>query len=630
MPDLSKVSRGDPVKLDAATFNTILESADDFARRRRSGAEPSPSNDPHVGATLGLVRWDGAAIPAGSVVGYGAAVIAPTDDPPAVRRRYVWIGTTPADASDPFAITIEPIPSGGYGRAAVLGQTVVDIDVTDEAHTHAVPIAGDTTKLASATSGPAVILSKPEGTGVLRCEVLIGAGSGSGDCEGNVCTDYYTSVGGGVMFLTSLSNGQSQLVWETMTALPVGEPVVIQGGILAGRPSVGINPTGEASVVYGRLVLTDASGSIAVGLSTWVPLGYYSTNSGTFWTADPPRFGGSGTFRQGVAAARRELTEQYYAAWEVRMLTNLSIPLAVLVIGGGATYIITMTGCGSCSPEAPTNPALAPPPAAPPPALVASFDHTPQSGPVALAVTFIDSTTGTPTAWAWDFGDGTGSTAQHPSHVYQTRGTYEVTLTVSNANGSSLATGTVIVFAIGTPDPVRVLKAQFRAEAETGIAPFKLVLEDLTTDGSAPLTYRVNWGDGTTSGAASSLPSTHDYDSAGSYAVTLTVVDSVGEVSAMKATVTVTAGEWGDGSLTAGIGYGPPLGGPPYTAFFVDNSSTSGGPITSWAWDFGDGGTSALQNPVSHDYAGAGTYTVRLTVTSATDADTYEQVITIP
>lgn len=39
--------------------------------------------------------------------------------------------------------------------------------------------------------------------------------------------------------------------------------------------------------------------------------------------------------------------------------------------------------------------------------------------------------------------------------------------------------------------------------------------------------------------------------------------------------------------------------------------------LTSWQWDFGDGGTSTLQNP-SHVYAAGGTYNVTLTVTSNT------------
>jgi len=49
-------------------------------------------------------------------------------------------------------------------------------------------------------------------------------------------------------------------------------------------------------------------------------------------------------------------------------------------------------------------------------------------------------------------------------------------------------------------------------------------------------------------------------------------------------------------------------------------SDTSSGTITSWAWSFGDGATSALQNP-SHAYA-AGTYSVSLTVTGPGGSNT--------
>ncbi|WCT12563.1 PKD domain-containing protein [Mucilaginibacter jinjuensis] len=49
---------------------------------------------------------------------------------------------------------------------------------------------------------------------------------------------------------------------------------------------------------------------------------------------------------------------------------------------------------------------------------------------------------------------------------------------------------------------------------------------------------------------------------------------------------------------------------------FTDASTTSGSTISSWLWDFGDGQTSALQNP-SHSYTTAGTYTVKLTTTGS-------------
>lgn len=51
----------------------------------------------------------------------------------------------------------------------------------------------------------------------------------------------------------------------------------------------------------------------------------------------------------------------------------------------------------------------------------------------------------------------------------------------------------------------------------------------------------------------------------------------------------------------------------PATINFIDNSL---GTPTIWSWDFGDGGTSSLQNP-SHTYTQTGTYTVTLQVFNA-------------
>ena len=49
---------------------------------------------------------------------------------------------------------------------------------------------------------------------------------------------------------------------------------------------------------------------------------------------------------------------------------------------------------------------------------------------------------------------------------------------------------------------------------------------------------------------------------------------------------------------------------------FTDTSSVINSTITSWLWNFGDGGTSTVQNP-NHLYPNAGTYPVTLIVTSA-------------
>jgi PKD repeat protein len=70
---------------------------------------------------------------------------------------------------------------------------------------------------------------------------------------------------------------------------------------------------------------------------------------------------------------------------------------------------------------------------------------------------------------------------------------------------------------------------------------------------------------------------------------------------------------------TAAFTATPTQGQAPLTVNFTDQST--GGTITNWAWDFGDGGTSNVQNP-SHIYTHAGTYQVTLTVSGPCGVDT--------
>jgi xanthomonalisin len=84
---------------------------------------------------------------------------------------------------------------------------------------------------------------------------------------------------------------------------------------------------------------------------------------------------------------------------------------------------------------------------------------------------------------------------------------------------------------------------------------------------------------------------------------------------------------WG-GSSSGGGGTPPPAGNPVanftdtvsgLTANFTNSSTDTGATISSYAWTFGDNGTSTAASP-SHTYAAAGTYTVTLKVTDSTGA----------
>ena len=73
---------------------------------------------------------------------------------------------------------------------------------------------------------------------------------------------------------------------------------------------------------------------------------------------------------------------------------------------------------------------------------------------------------------------------------------------------------------------------------------------------------------------------------------------------------------------------GNPTSGPaPLAVTFTDLSTNN---PTSWSWTFGDGGSSAVQNP-SHSYADPGTYTVTLTASNAfgSDGETKTGYITV-
>src|SRR5690606_31868095 len=56
--------------------------------------------------------------------------------------------------------------------------------------------------------------------------------------------------------------------------------------------------------------------------------------------------------------------------------------------------------------------------------------------------------------YAWDFGDGTSGSGAAPAHVYNTAGTYTVSLTVTNGAGcSNTVSRNALVHINPSPDP---------------------------------------------------------------------------------------------------------------------------------------------------------------------------------
>jgi PKD repeat protein len=165
------------------------------------------------------------------------------------------------------------------------------------------------------------------------------------------------------------------------------------------------------------------------------------------------------------------------------------------------------------------------------------------------------------------------------------------------------------------PPPV----AQFSGSPTSGTAPLTVNFTDQSTGSITSWSW--TFGDGGTSTAQN--PS-HQYTSAGTYTVSLTVTGpggSDGETKNNYITVNPCV------APTANFVGSPTSGTAPLTVSFTDQST---GSPTSWSWNFGDGGTSTAQNP-SHVYSGAGTFTVTLTVTNScgSDGETKTNYITV-
>jgi PKD repeat protein len=85
---------------------------------------------------------------------------------------------------------------------------------------------------------------------------------------------------------------------------------------------------------------------------------------------------------------------------------------------------------------------------------VADFSGTPTTVSVGNSVQFTDLSENNPTSWSWTFDGGTPATSTDPDPTvtYNTEGTYDVMLTVTNAMGSDtkIITGYIIVIAGST------------------------------------------------------------------------------------------------------------------------------------------------------------------------------------
>ena len=280
-------------------------------------------------------------------------------------------------------------------------------------------------------------------------------------------------------------------------------------------------------------------------------------------------------------------------------------------------------------------------------------------------VQFTDASQNTPTAWLWTFGDGTTSTLQNPAHQYTTAGTYSVTLRATNAAGATTSAATTITYNTTVPVAASCTPVTQSYFANYGIVRFRLgSIDNASADGSAgyqdftcaqrtELTLGINYSMVITTGGTNphDIRVYLDKDNNGIltaaeqlYASAITntpgatttlnlgtgivlnqplrlrvVADAIGNTTGPCANP--VSGQAEDYTVIVRANTLPPI--IDFSSNYVAGSCVN--PVqftdqttnlpTSWLWDFGDGGTSTLQNP-SHQYAATGSYHVTLSATN--------------
>ncbi len=198
------------------------------------------------------------------------------------------------------------------------------------------------------------------------------------------------------------------------------------------------------------------------------------------------------------------------------------------------------------------------------------------------------STTSGATSYLWNFGDNSSSTNENPTHTYINDGTYTVTLIIQNDCGTSSFTDDVV---IATPPT-----ANFTANQTVGCAAHTVNYTSTSSSNTVSYNWVFQGGNPSTSAAANPIV---NYSTPGTYTVSLSVSNGQGTNNKTLINfITVNA------SPVASYTYNQSG-----LTFSFANTSTN---ATSYIWDFGDGNTSVLLNPV-HTYTTAGNYIVKLT-----------------
>jgi PKD repeat protein len=241
--------------------------------------------------------------------------------------------------------------------------------------------------------------------------------------------------------------------------------------------------------------------------------------------------------------------------------------------------------------------------------------------PDKCSAAFMDASTAekgtTITSWSWDFGDNTTDTVKSPKHTYAKSGHYMACLSITgvNAKGEKCKDKACLPVEIMGCNDSLLCRLTAKFESKVDSCSVKFVNASTAGAGTTITSYHWTFGDGDSATVKDPL---HVYKHSGLYTACLTIegVNAAGLKCKDKECHSVMVKGCGiiiDSThckLAAIFRFKTDS----CTVKFSDVSSAGlGTTITGWHWTFGDGDSSAVQNP-SHDYKFSGHYLVCLSI----------------
>ncbi len=220
---MKKVLTGQKLRIPASTFNTMIDAAADFQSRalnRNSGIRPSASQN----GIITICNQSGADQEQFAVLGIDSPIILPTENYTEFANRLALDCALPTktDHDEMFVILQEPIASGAFGKALIVGVCPVNL----------LRHSGESSKFAGVTDGETFLTAGEKGAQILWEDTYSGesehlaivrlpyaAPGGEGNATARVAATSASTTHSGLQTLDgiALAEGDVVLDWRNGT-----------------------------------------------------------------------------------------------------------------------------------------------------------------------------------------------------------------------------------------------------------------------------------------------------------------------------------------------------------------------------------------------------------------------------